>query len=390
MNNKGFAITTMLYGLSIMGFLIVVLLMGIMANNRHNTKELVSTIEEELDRYSTTSTTLEENGEFVVRPGESGIYKLELWGKNYRALTVYLEENTTLTFKKSASGTSNIKSELILYLKAGDASSTKQVIAQTDNDTPDGKYCRIAGGIPNGATEYQQTTKELDEHGVAKKVTVRLTGSYSNPSSSLSYGNNQCISNINAAGKFSVKQLVKIPKTTAFAYPSDFASGSLAVNYYLMTIDAGGSSGDDGDYKSNVALTLDPTGNVKFSTFEGNKYQAWNIKRVGTGASSYFHITNSATGAALECNTETINNMDMVDDVIAKNRLNDTNKYMQWKSGDATSPFENCGNGTYNCLILNPQNLTSPAGYLKATGANLATFVDSKTKETKLYIQNAE
>ena len=56
LNNKGFAISTVLYSLLIMVFLIVTLMMGIMASNRHNTKDLVTTIEEELNRYSLTTT----------------------------------------------------------------------------------------------------------------------------------------------------------------------------------------------------------------------------------------------------------------------------------------------------------------------------------------------
>ena len=41
MNNKGFAITTLLYGLMSVGFLIMTLLMGIMSQNRQNTATLV-------------------------------------------------------------------------------------------------------------------------------------------------------------------------------------------------------------------------------------------------------------------------------------------------------------------------------------------------------------
>ena len=56
LNNKGFAISTILYSLLIMVFLIVALLMGIMSSNRQNTVSLVKTIEDELNRYSLTST----------------------------------------------------------------------------------------------------------------------------------------------------------------------------------------------------------------------------------------------------------------------------------------------------------------------------------------------
>ena len=50
MNNKGFAITTLLYGLMSVGFLVMTLLMGIMSQNRQNTSTLVKKIEEELNK----------------------------------------------------------------------------------------------------------------------------------------------------------------------------------------------------------------------------------------------------------------------------------------------------------------------------------------------------
>lgn len=118
LNNKGFAISTVLYSLLIMVLLIVVLLMGIMASNRHNSKDLVSTIEEELNRYSLTATTFSATDttsavsqEFIVPYGKAGWYKIELWGASggdvggnkggagaYTSGVIYLEENEALYF----------------------------------------------------------------------------------------------------------------------------------------------------------------------------------------------------------------------------------------------------------------------------------------------------
>ena len=88
LNNKGFAISSVLYSLLIMVFLIVMLMMGMMASNRRNTHKLVDQIEEELNRYSLSSTTLEFDAsattvvpqEYIVPTGQSGWYKIELWG----------------------------------------------------------------------------------------------------------------------------------------------------------------------------------------------------------------------------------------------------------------------------------------------------------------------
>lgn len=123
LSNRGFAISTILYSLLIMVFLIVALMMGIMASNRHNTKDLVSTIEQELNRYSLTTTEfLASSGdvsqaqEYIVPYGKAGWYKVELWGASgadsskkggagsYTSGIIYLEENACLYFYIGRSG----------------------------------------------------------------------------------------------------------------------------------------------------------------------------------------------------------------------------------------------------------------------------------------------
>lgn len=122
LNNRGFAISTILYSILIMVFLIVILMMSIMSSNRTNTKNLVNTIEEELNRYSLTSTEFsptETNGEaqeYIVPYGKAGWYKIELWGAAgadstvkggagaYTSGMIYLEENTLLYFYVGSKG----------------------------------------------------------------------------------------------------------------------------------------------------------------------------------------------------------------------------------------------------------------------------------------------
>lgn len=122
LNNKGFAISTMLYSLLIMVFLIMALLMGIMASNRKNNKTLINTIEDELNRFSLTSTEFVPNSsssgqEYIVPFGQAGWYKIELWGAAgassssaqggsgaYTSGIIYLEENTLLFFYVGGKG----------------------------------------------------------------------------------------------------------------------------------------------------------------------------------------------------------------------------------------------------------------------------------------------
>ncbi len=126
LNNKGFAISTMLYGLSIMGVLIVLLLMSIMSSNRINTANFVNQIEDDLNRFSLTETTIRSSAEttgaqeYIVPYGQAGWYKIELWGasggdKNghiggkgaYTSGVIYLEENTHLYFYIGTQGTTS-------------------------------------------------------------------------------------------------------------------------------------------------------------------------------------------------------------------------------------------------------------------------------------------
>ncbi len=91
-NNKGFAITTVIYGLSIMGLLLVAILMATMSTNRTNSRELAKSIEEELNFIKGSERSFEyDNGgddeanlpkaqEYIVPEGKSGFYKIELWG----------------------------------------------------------------------------------------------------------------------------------------------------------------------------------------------------------------------------------------------------------------------------------------------------------------------
>ncbi len=83
-NNKGFAISTLIYGLAIMGIMIVAILMATMAQIRTNTTGLVKSIEEDLNRFSRTETAFKPAGSDIIAQEyivpASGWYKIELWG----------------------------------------------------------------------------------------------------------------------------------------------------------------------------------------------------------------------------------------------------------------------------------------------------------------------
>ena len=119
MNNKGFAISTIVYGLAVMGMLLIAMIMATLSNNRTNTYQLSKSIEEELNRISKRTATFEaressdggtampEAQEYRVPDGQAGWYRIELWGAQggenggYGAYTsgiTYLEEGSILFF----------------------------------------------------------------------------------------------------------------------------------------------------------------------------------------------------------------------------------------------------------------------------------------------------
>ncbi len=87
MNNKGFAISTMLYGLSVVGLLLAVLMVQTVSASRGEQRKLVEAIEDELTEYEVLSqyftyepaTYATDSGirEYLVPV--TGWYKIELW-----------------------------------------------------------------------------------------------------------------------------------------------------------------------------------------------------------------------------------------------------------------------------------------------------------------------
>lgn len=129
LNNKGFAISTVIYGLSIMGIMLVAIIMGVISNSRANNTKISKSIEDELNRFSKTETSFDSSisggQEFIVPEGESGWYKIELWGAQgggvkggrgaYTSGIIELNEGDILYFfvgKHGNSGTSGEESDV--------------------------------------------------------------------------------------------------------------------------------------------------------------------------------------------------------------------------------------------------------------------------------------
>lgn len=173
MDNRGFAISSLLYGLLLVAFLVVAVLMSVMAANRKNTSTLINKIEEDLNRHSATVTEFEYTGdvqEFIVPHRKQGWYKIELWGAaaagtigdsttnrgSYTSGIVYLEENAHLYFYIGGTGISGTTTYNQLdSTKAGGGGATdvRSLSAGKNGDTQASKdtiFMLAAGGNDGG------------------------------------------------------------------------------------------------------------------------------------------------------------------------------------------------------------------------------------------------
>ncbi len=123
LNNRGFAISTLLYGLMIMSLLVVLALFGNLSTTRYSTATFVDKVEDELNRLSATNTEGSHTGGEVDAQGreyiapESGWYKIELWGASgygssggkgaYVSGIIFLEDNDFLYFYVGEQGKSS-------------------------------------------------------------------------------------------------------------------------------------------------------------------------------------------------------------------------------------------------------------------------------------------
>ena len=97
-NKNGFAITALLYGLSIMALMVVALMMSVMQNSRKNSSSLVRSIEEELNAYGETAQQYTSGShDYYVPEGQSGYFKIEFQkGTTLLTGTIYLTAGTSL------------------------------------------------------------------------------------------------------------------------------------------------------------------------------------------------------------------------------------------------------------------------------------------------------
>ena len=131
LNNKGFAISAIIYGLSIMSIMLIALIMATISSDRANNLEFSERVEKELVNYSQSEISFSKldnsvhTQEYRVPENESGWYKIELWGAQgggdsggrgaYTSGIIRLEEGDKLHFyvgKHGAAGSSGEETDV--------------------------------------------------------------------------------------------------------------------------------------------------------------------------------------------------------------------------------------------------------------------------------------
>ena len=281
-NNRGFAISTILYGLVIMAMLIVALLMSLMSSNRRNTSGFVDSIEEELNRYSQTSTDFTNSGsteigdgqEYIVPYGKSGWYKIQLWGASgggngsntgglgsYTSGIIYLEENDHL------------------YCYSGGSTSTAEG-GFNGGGTSGGNYNARGGG---GATDVRLVSGDWnDATSLNSRIMVAAGGGGSDSYSSGSNGADGGTLVGNSGGSAS--------SATPGTYTVATGGGQMlgGVGGTGLTKNNDGSFGIGGSYSANNH------GGGGGSGYYGGGCGSYNDGIVGSGASGSSYISGYA------------------------------------------------------------------------------------------------
>lgn len=183
MNNKGFAISTLIYGLSIMGIMIMAILLGIMTNIRSNTREITRNIENELILYGKTEKSFDENSKgqsYIIQDGESGWYRIELWGaqggdeskRSYGAYTsgvIKLMEGDSLYFNVGKRDANN---------GAGESTDVRIINGNYNDSNSYNSRIMVAAGGGTGSYAVGGTIVGYNMNSIAPGGSVNSNGTF--------------------------------------------------------------------------------------------------------------------------------------------------------------------------------------------------------------------
>ena len=186
LNNKGFAFSTILYGLMIMGIMIILVIISTMQTNRVTNKNFVKTIEDELNRFSMTEAQFSANNssqQYIVPMGHSGWYKIEMFGSQgasnkggkgaYTSGLVWLQENAHLYFYVGNNGAASLVTLDDSYNLDADITSSAIMVAAGGGDSNASSATGGAGGSILGLNSSEGALgAKQNEAGSARSATA--------------------------------------------------------------------------------------------------------------------------------------------------------------------------------------------------------------------------
>ena len=276
MNNKGFAISSLLYGLLVVGFLTITLLMSSLSINRKNTKILIEQIEEELGRYGRTTVEFkssDQEQEFIVPYLKGGWYKIELWYRGspsvYTSAVVKLSENQHLSIDVKVS------SPVSVYAKS---KGEKKEILKTSN-SPDNQTFSGLGIIDGGDIERKFGMKvDISDPGSSKVKIQLLTTENSLPTTTKYFSGSD--SNYSYYIKFSDDNFITESGNNIIATTLDaqLNNQEWIINAIPSTVHHKIISPTTGK-----VLAINDSGNLVAEDFvESKNKQLWKLNSVGT------------------------------------------------------------------------------------------------------------
>ncbi len=279
LNNNGFAISTLIYGLAIMGIMIVAILMATMAQTRSNNNSLAKSIEEDLNRFSKTETSFKPIGngissqEYIVP--ESGWYKIELWGSqgggnggrgSYTGGVIELQEGEVLYFYVGKHKTSGGGYESDVRLVNGNYAEKSSYETRIMAAAGGGSNSTAWGGTLYGYNEKMNSYGGfIKSQGSSKDFSLLPTTETNNNTNGTLVGYNKNYTlNHNATGVGRIGVTVPAPTATnnggdGFWPSSEAATGGAS---YIAGYAGCYGIGDENGVKGVT------TGNPKFQYFE--------------------------------------------------------------------------------------------------------------------------
>lgn len=189
LNNKGFAFSTILYGLMIMGIMIILVIISTMQTNRVTNKNFVKTIEDELNRFSMTEAQFSANNssqQYIVPMGHSGWYKIEMFGSQgasnyggkgaYTSGLVWLQENAHLYFYVGNNGAASLVTLSSDYSLEQDIPSSAIMVAAGGGDSKTSAHGGDGGSILGLNSSEDILGAKQNEAGSARSTTEAKGG----------------------------------------------------------------------------------------------------------------------------------------------------------------------------------------------------------------------